>query len=283
MSSREKPNVICVRSLVPNEKNSASPAISSAVIAPRGTSIIVPTRYFTLTPCSFITASATRFDDGLLIAQLLHVPDERNHDLGRDLQAFLRQLAGRLDDGARLHLGDLGIGDAEPHAAVAEHRVELVQLLDAAQQPELLFEFVVPCALRLELRDLHHQLFALRQELVQRRIDGADRDRLAVHRLEDAVEVVALHRQQLGERRPAILLVVGEDHPLHDRNAPLAEEHVLGAAQADAARAEGIRELRLVGLVGVGADAHSAVLVRPRQDLHEPPVDVRLLRLELAR
>ena len=60
MSSRENPKVICVRSLVPNEKNSASVAISSAVIAPRGTSIIVPTRYFTLTPCSFITSSATR-------------------------------------------------------------------------------------------------------------------------------------------------------------------------------------------------------------------------------
>jgi hypothetical protein len=33
MSSREKPNVICVRSLVPKEKNSAVPAILSAVSA----------------------------------------------------------------------------------------------------------------------------------------------------------------------------------------------------------------------------------------------------------
>jgi hypothetical protein len=60
MSSREKPKVSCVRSFVPNEKNCASAAISSAVIAPRGTSIIVPTRYLTLTPCSFITSPATR-------------------------------------------------------------------------------------------------------------------------------------------------------------------------------------------------------------------------------
>jgi hypothetical protein len=29
------------------------------------------------------------------------------------------------------------------------------------------------------LRDLDHQIFALRQELVQRRIDGPDGDRLA--------------------------------------------------------------------------------------------------------
>ena len=43
-SSRENPNVIWVRSLVPNEKNSATSAISPATSAARGVSIIVPTR-----------------------------------------------------------------------------------------------------------------------------------------------------------------------------------------------------------------------------------------------
>src|SRR5829696_8048136 len=38
----------------------------------------------------------------------------------------------RLEDGARLHLGDLGVGDAEAAAAVAEHRVGLAQRLDDA-------------------------------------------------------------------------------------------------------------------------------------------------------
>ena len=129
-----------------------------------------------------------------------------------------------------------------------------------------------------EPRDVHHQLFALGQELVQRRIDGADRHRAAVHRLEDAVEIVALQRQQLVERLAAIGFVVGEDHPLHDRDAALAEEHVLGAAQADAARAERVGELGLIGQVGVGADAQPAELVGPRQQLLEPLIDVRLLR-----
>ena len=41
-SSRLKPNVIWVRSLVPNEKKSATSAISSARSAARGVSIIVP-------------------------------------------------------------------------------------------------------------------------------------------------------------------------------------------------------------------------------------------------
>ena len=94
----------------------------------------------------------------------------------------------------------------------------------------------------------HHQVFALRQELVQRRIDRPDRDRLAVHLLEHAVEVGALQRQQLFQRRPAILLVVGQDHLLDDGNAAFAEEHVLGAAQADAARAEVVGDRRLIGL-----------------------------------
>jgi len=43
-SSREKPKVVWVRSLVPKLKNSASLAIWSANSAARGNSIIVPTR-----------------------------------------------------------------------------------------------------------------------------------------------------------------------------------------------------------------------------------------------
>lgn len=41
-SSLENHKVICVRSFVPNEKNSAVSATLSAVSAPLGTSIIVP-------------------------------------------------------------------------------------------------------------------------------------------------------------------------------------------------------------------------------------------------
>ena len=67
---------------------------------------------------------------------------------GTTLIPSLLKPAGRLDDGARLHLGDLGIRDPEADAAVAEHRVELVQLLDARQQTPLLVELlpVLPVA-----------------------------------------------------------------------------------------------------------------------------------------
>ena len=60
----------------------------------------------------------------------------------------------------------------------------------------------------------------------------------AVHRAEDAGEVVALDGQELLEGRAPARLVLGEDHLAHRRDPLVAEEHVLGAAQADALGAE---------------------------------------------
>ena len=147
---------------------------------------------------------------------------------------------------------------------MTEHRVELVQLFDACEQLLLLVEFLALLAGSLEPSDVDHQVLALGQELVQRRIDGANRHRAAVHRLEDAVEIFPLKRQQFVERLPAIRLVVGENHLLDDRDAPLAEEHVLGPAEADAARAELVGKLGLIRQVGVGADAQPCGTCRTR-------------------
>jgi hypothetical protein len=52
-----------------------------------------------------------------------------------------------------------------------------VELLDPRQQLLLLVELLALSSQHLETGDVDHQLFALRQELVQRRIDGADGDR----------------------------------------------------------------------------------------------------------
>ena len=78
MSSREKPSAVCVRSLVPNEKNSACCAISPAAKQARGSSIIVPT----LEPRgSNPSSAATRVDEVAGQLQLAGVGDERDHDL----------------------------------------------------------------------------------------------------------------------------------------------------------------------------------------------------------
>ncbi len=74
---------------------------------------------------------------------------------------------------------------------------------------------------------------------MQRRVEQPDRHRAAVHRLEQAVEIALLQRQQLVERRTARLVVVDlHDHPAHLRLPVGGHEHVLGAAEADALGAE---------------------------------------------
>src|SRR5205085_9341402 len=95
-------------------------------------------------------------------------------------------------DRARLHRRDLGIADAEAAAAEAEHRVELVQLLDTlvdarGRHADLLAEFRL-------------LFLGVRQEFVERRIEEANRRRVALERAEDTGEVRALVREKLRER-----------------------------------------------------------------------------------
>ncbi len=119
MSSRLKPKVIWVRSLVPKEKNSASSAILSAVRAARGISIIVPTMYSTSVFFSFMTSSAVATTSFFMNSSSRHGADERDHDLGQDLDLLLLDVDGGLDDGAGLHVADLRVGDRQAAAAVA--------------------------------------------------------------------------------------------------------------------------------------------------------------------
>ena len=97
---------------------------------------------------------------------------------------------------------------------------------------------------------------------MQRRVEQTDGDGQAVHRLEDAHEVGALELRELVERGLLLGRVVGEDEALHERQ-PVAEEHVLGAAEPDALGAELARHLRVVREVGVGAHPQPAELVGP--------------------
>ena len=136
--------------------------------------------------------------------------------------------------------------------------------------------------------DLDQLVLEVRQELVERRVDQADDHRQAVHRPEDALEVALLEDLELahrgvedgdrlgllgGQRAAGGRLRLGPGGGVRDQDRaaddlePLAlAEHVLGPAQADALRAVGPREGRLLGLVGVGPDLHPADLVGPAED-----------------
>ena len=186
--------------------------------------------------------------------------DERDHDL--ELRRRGRGAGGE-HDRLDLHLVDLGVDDAEPAAARAEHRVDLTEAQD---ELELLLE-------RGQLRralvagplDALGELDAVRQELVQRRVEQADRDRPARHRREQALEVLLLQRQQLGQRGAPLGLGAGHDHRAHLRLAVGGHEHVLGPAQADALGAVLDRLQRVGRRVGVGAHAEPADVVGPAQ------------------
>ena len=113
---------------------------------------------------------------------------------------------------------------------MADHGIELVKLLDASQYRTFLVKLLPRFASRLEPGDVHHQIFPFRQKLVQRRVDRADGDGTAPHRLEHAVEVLTLQGQELVQGFPPIGFGVGEDHPLDDWDSAFAKEHVLGPA-----------------------------------------------------
>ena len=68
---------------------------------------------------------------------------------------------------------------------------------------------------------------------------------LALHGLVDTLEVALLHGQQLGQSLLTLFHGVGADHLTDGGDAVALEEHMLGAAQADALSTQ------LTGLGGV--------------------------------
>ena len=181
---------------------------------------------------------------------------------------------GGAHDRLDLHLVDLGVEDPQPAAAGAEHRVLLVDLLHALERRLELLEVVG--ALDPRPLDLGGEVREVLEELVQRRVEQPDRHRQADHRLEQALEVLLLERQQLGERLAPLLLVVGHDHRPHLRLAVLGHEHVLGPAQPDALRAQLARLLRAGRVVGVGAHLQAPELVGPLEHAVEVLVHARV-------
>ena len=184
------------------------------------------------------------------------------------------RLDRRLEDGARLHLGDLRIRDGEPAAAKAQHGVDLMQFRGPALQlvhggPD-------------DGRDLPDFVLGMGQELVQRRIEQPDRDRQPAHDREQIDEVGALHRQELLQRRAPARFVVGQDHLAHGDDAVALEKHMLGAAEADALGPEGPRRAGVARRVGVGANLESARRVGPTHQGRELARERGLQHLDLA-
>ena len=180
----------------------------------------------------------------------------------------------RLEDGAGLHLVDLGHGDAQPDPAHPQHRVEFGQRLDpAGDLGQRLVE---------RLGQLAHALAAVRQELVQRRVEQADADRLAGHDLEQPHEIRALHRQQPVQRGGAVL---GLSAKIISRITVRrsSSKNMCSVRQRPMPSASNIRAVvASAGRVGIGADADVAHRIGPVQQRPEGVVERRFQHLGRA-
>ena len=115
----------------------------------------------------------------------------------------------------------------KPHPSSTQHGVVLVPLFGRLEQRLLL-------GVEPDGRLLDGELTGVGEELVQRWVEEAHRHREPVHRLEDLDEVGTLGDSELLERGVLGRGVLGQDHPTHDGEAVLGDEHVLGPTQPDA-------------------------------------------------
>ena len=125
--------------------------------------------------------------------------DERDHDLRARVATGPLDGDLRVQDRPRLDLYEVRDQQPQPAATEPEHRVLLVESVRGREQLARLR--VLGLALgspgRVEPRDLFDQLLAVRQELVEWRIDQPDHDGQAVHCPEDALEVALLETFEL--------------------------------------------------------------------------------------
>ena len=138
---------------------------------------------------------------------------------------------------------------------MAHHGVELVERSDDRLD--------LVDGLALSLGQSFDVLFLSGNELVQRGIQEADGNRFAFHGLIESLEVALLHGLQLCQSGLALLDGIGADHLTDGGDTVGIEEHVLGAAEADAFCAEVKGVLGVLGGVGVGADLQLTELVGP--------------------
>src|SRR2546425_5681029 len=145
-------------------------------------------------PRSTLFPYTTLFRSRALADQLLGVPDQGDHDLGDHGLPRADHAGGGLEDGPRLHPRDFRMEDPEPATAEPEHRIELVQLLDPRERGQETLSLCVGSGTALQPLELAEKMLAFGKELMERRIQRADRDGATLHREEEPAEVGALQR-----------------------------------------------------------------------------------------
>ena len=204
-----------------------------------GISIMVPTLYFMSELAALMISSAVLTTTFLTYFSSLTSPTRGIMISGTMVHSGLTAWTARaaLMTARVLHGGDLRIGDGQTAATVTHHGVKLMQAGDDGLDVGHALAQVLGQQLDVGLLGGH--------ELMQGGIQEADGDGAALHSLVDALEVALLHGLQDSQSALTLLHGVRADHAADGADALALEEHVLGAAQADALSAE------LAGLSGV--------------------------------
>ena len=202
-------------------------------------------------------------DNALNVCQLLDFANERDHDFRNDVP--IRVLSGdiqrSLDNCGGLHLCDFRIGDSQTAATVTHHRVELVEAGDDCLN--LLDSLAGGLSQQLDVS------FFGRNELMQRRIEETDVNRLAFHGLVELLKVALLHRLELSKGSFSAFDGVSADHLADSCDSVRIEEHVLGTAEADAFCAEALCIDSVLRGIGIRTNLHLTELVRKTHNAAE--------------
>ncbi len=205
--------------------------------------------------------------DSLLEAELTGADGHRDHDFRMRVHAFLLEFSGCGEDCTVLSLGNEREAHVETYAAVTHHRVNLVEgfatLLDFLHgNAKFGSDFLL-------------LVFALGNELVQRRVEEAEHNGLAVHHAEGFLYSCLHEGFEFGKSFLALVIGVAEDHltELGERSLGVAAvEHVLDTEEADTLCTELECAGCVFGSIGIGADTKLAELVAHGHELCEERV-----------
>src|SRR6266487_2685740 len=84
---------------------------------------------------------------------------------------------------------------------------------------------------------------------MQRWVDQADDDGIAIHRFKESIEILALVGEKFIERFSAFWTCFGQDHTLNNGQTLRFKEHVLGSAETDAHCTIGTGAARILWII----------------------------------
>ena len=199
----------------------------------------------------------------LNILQLFDIAYKRDHDLRMNIPVCMSFLHvdSRADNSFGLHLGNLRIGNCQTASTVTHHRVELMERID--DRLDLLNSLALCVSQFLDV------LFLSGNELMKRRIQETDRNRVSFQSFIQLLEVALLFRKDLLQSCFSLFYCLRADHLTECVDSVAFEEHMLCTAQTDTFCAQLTCFLSVSRCICVCTNLHGSVFVSPCHDSSE--------------